>query len=99
MLILQLRLIICRFIEMHPGAVSPLNIKTYKGFMEFLGRNIKGQLDKNEVPMLDILKGKRRKLDAGLASRGLLTLENISIIIQEVSSSAPVNLKSNYYSR
>lgn len=41
LLILQLRLIIYRFIEIYPGIVSLLNIKVYKGFIEFLKRNIK----------------------------------------------------------
>ncbi len=83
---------------MHPGAVLLPDIKIYKGFMEFLGINIKGRLDKNGVPILEILEGKRRRLEAGLASRGFLTPENISITVREVSNSAPLDLKPNHCS-
>ncbi|OJJ66328.1 hypothetical protein ASPBRDRAFT_137940 [Aspergillus brasiliensis CBS 101740] len=37
--------------------------------MEFLGRNIRGRLSENKVPVLSTLDGMRRDLDAGFARR------------------------------
>jgi hypothetical protein len=49
--------------------VSPPDIRTYKGFMGFLGRNLKGRLTKGKTPVLSALERMRRDLDAGLARR------------------------------
>lgn len=55
-----------RFVANHEGAVSP-DSRTYKGFMELLGRNLKGCLSKDKTPILSILDGMGRDLDAGIA--------------------------------
>ncbi|KAE8387077.1 hypothetical protein BDV23DRAFT_174933 [Aspergillus alliaceus] len=51
------------FVANREGAVSPPDIRTYKGFMEFLGKNLKGHLTKGKTPVLSTLEGMRRDLD------------------------------------
>ena len=75
-----------RFVANHAGAVSPPDIRTYKGFMEFLGRNLKGRLSKGKAPVLSTLDGMRRDLDAGLARRRDYHVpEHVSTTVREVS--------------
>ncbi|RAQ76875.1 hypothetical protein COH21_008703 [Aspergillus flavus] len=72
------------FVANHEGAVSPPDIRTYKGFMEFLGRNVKGRLSKGKTPVLSTLDGMRRDLDAGLARRRSYHVpEHVSTTIKE----------------
>ncbi|THC87771.1 hypothetical protein EYZ11_012784 [Aspergillus tanneri] len=72
------------FVTNHPGAVSPPDIRTYKGFMEFLAMNLKGRLSEDKTPVLSTLEGKRRDLDAGLARRRNYNVpEHVSTTIRE----------------
>ncbi|KAF5855373.1 hypothetical protein ETB97_009348, partial [Aspergillus alliaceus] len=72
------------FVTNHTGALSPPDVRTYKGFMEFLERNLKGRLSKGKAPVLNTLDGMRRDLDAGLArQRGYHVPEHVTTTIRE----------------
>ncbi|KAL4935265.1 hypothetical protein BDV06DRAFT_228991 [Aspergillus oleicola] len=70
--------------QTHPGATALPDIKTYKGFMEYLAINTKGRLSKDGTPVLSTLESKRRNFDAGLAlRRGYQVPEEVSTTIKE----------------
>ncbi|PYI00196.1 hypothetical protein BO71DRAFT_455086 [Aspergillus ellipticus CBS 707.79] len=54
-----------KFIELHPRAVDPPDIQSYKAFMEFFGRNTKGRL--GEKPTVGTAEDFRRDYEAGMS--------------------------------
>ncbi|KAE8383865.1 hypothetical protein BDV26DRAFT_277091 [Aspergillus bertholletiae] len=82
------------FVSNHTGTVSPPDVRTYKGFMEFLGRNLKGRLSKGKAPVLNTLDGMRRDLDTGLTRQwGYYIPEHVSTTIREVNGFSRNNLR------
>ncbi|KAL4925801.1 uncharacterized protein BDV17DRAFT_283674 [Aspergillus undulatus] len=72
------------FVQTHPGAMTPPDIKTYKGFMEWLATNTRGRLSEHGYPVLSTLDSKRRNFDTGLAlRRGYEVPEEVSTTIRE----------------
>ncbi|KAL4982474.1 hypothetical protein BDW68DRAFT_192120 [Aspergillus falconensis] len=54
-----------RFLELHPTACSPPDIKTYKGFLEFYARNTPGRI--KEKPTIETVENFRRDFETTLA--------------------------------
>ncbi|KAL2808658.1 hypothetical protein BJX63DRAFT_424461 [Aspergillus granulosus] len=71
-----------KFIEEHPGSVSPPDVQTFKAFMEYVGINIVGRLE--ERPTVDTVDGWRRKFQTGLARRrNFFTPKHVETTIRE----------------
>ncbi|KAF7630971.1 hypothetical protein AFLA_000028 [Aspergillus flavus NRRL3357] len=54
-----------QFLELHPAARSPPDIKTYKGFLEFYARNTTGRIE--EKPTTETVENLRRDFETALA--------------------------------
>ncbi|KAB8070465.1 hypothetical protein BDV29DRAFT_197996 [Aspergillus leporis] len=71
-----------KYLVLHPKASWPLDIRSYKGFLEFVARNTKGRLE--ERPTVGTIEGFRRDFEAGLVlRRGYETPENVSTTLRE----------------
>eukprot|EP00136_Aspergillus_niger_P005226 XP_001395717.2 hypothetical protein ANI_1_2012104 [Aspergillus niger CBS 513.88] len=55
------------FLELHPKASDPPDIRTYKGFMEFVSKNTRGRL--GEYPTPETMEGFRRRFESALRLR------------------------------
>ncbi|KAG2025158.1 hypothetical protein GB937_002919 [Aspergillus fischeri] len=72
-----------RFLELHPAACSPPDIKTYKGFLEFYARNTTGRIE--EKPTTETVENFRRDFETALAwLRGFRVPKNMSNTLKEV---------------
>ncbi|OJJ98557.1 hypothetical protein ASPACDRAFT_31552 [Aspergillus aculeatus ATCC 16872] len=70
------------FLELHPGASWPLDIRSYKGFMEFVSKNMPGRLGTH--PTLETVESFRRNFEAGLLLRRDFKIqEHMSTTIKE----------------
>ncbi|KAJ5808824.1 hypothetical protein N7474_010093 [Penicillium riverlandense] len=56
-----------KFISLHPQAINPPNIKTYKAFLEFAARGMKGRIE--EKPTIGTVESFRRDFEAGMSLR------------------------------
>ncbi|EAW17144.1 uncharacterized protein NFIA_005060 [Aspergillus fischeri NRRL 181] len=73
-----------KFLALHPTAVSPPDIRSYKGFLEFVAKNMKGRLGSKETPTVETVDGFRRDFEAGLLlRRGYNMPENVSTTVRE----------------
>ncbi|RHZ62459.1 uncharacterized protein CDV56_107336 [Aspergillus thermomutatus] len=54
-----------KFLELHPAACSPPDIKTFKGFLEFYVRNTPGQIEEKPTP--ETVENFRRDFETALA--------------------------------
>jgi hypothetical protein len=87
-----------RFLELHPAARSPPDIKTYKGFLEFYAKNTTGRI--KEKPITKTMKDFHWDFKTALAQlRDFYVPKNILITIKEVCIFKPdiafilINLK------
>jgi hypothetical protein len=87
-----------RFLELHPAARSPPDIKTYKGFLEFYAKNTTGRIE--ERPTTETVEDFRRDFETALARlRDFCVPKNMSITMKEVCIFEPdivfilINLK------
>ncbi|BDD62079.1 hypothetical protein MAP00_007071 [Monascus purpureus] len=55
------------FLELHPKASYPPDIRTYKGFMEFVSKNTRGRL--GVFPTPETMEGFRRRFESALRLR------------------------------
>ncbi|KAA8645137.1 uncharacterized protein ATNIH1004_009354 [Aspergillus tanneri] len=77
-----------KFLALHPTAVSPPDIQSYKGFLEFVAKNMKGRPGSKEMLTVLTVNRFRRDFKAGLLLRqGYNMLESIFITVREVSIS------------
>ncbi|KAL4985863.1 hypothetical protein BDW68DRAFT_179314 [Aspergillus falconensis] len=71
-----------RFLELHPDACSPPDIRTYKGFLEFYARGTDGRI--GEKPTTGTIEGFRRDFETALArERNFQVPKNISVTMKE----------------
>jgi carbonic anhydrase len=54
-----------RFLSLHPKAVNPLDIQTFKAFIEFTARGIKGRITAR--PTVATIDGFRGNFEAGMS--------------------------------
>jgi hypothetical protein len=74
-----------RFLDLHPAASFPLDIRTYKGFLEYYARITRGRIKERPVP--ETVEHFRRSFEAALArSRDFVVPESMSITLREVNS-------------
>ncbi|KAJ5104518.1 hypothetical protein NUU61_001865 [Penicillium alfredii] len=79
---------------LHPKACSPPNIPSYKGFMEFVARGMKGRIGK--TPTVGTIEGFRRDFEAGLVlRRDYKTPENGTSHLLSLSRRPPPVLEQN----
>ncbi|CBF82971.1 hypothetical protein AN3315.2 [Aspergillus nidulans FGSC A4] len=71
-----------RFLELHPAACFPPDIKSYKGFLEFYARNTTGRIE--EQPITETIENFRRDFETALArARGIQVPKSTSITMKE----------------
>ncbi|RHZ53562.1 uncharacterized protein CDV56_101788 [Aspergillus thermomutatus] len=71
-----------RFLELHPAACSPPDIKTYKGFLEFYARNTPGRIEEKPTP--ETVENFRRDFETALARvRDFCVPKSMSITMKE----------------
>ncbi|KAA8644630.1 hypothetical protein EYZ11_012631 [Aspergillus tanneri] len=58
-----------KFLALHPTAVSPPDIRSYKGFLEFVAKNMKGRLGSKEMPTVETVDRFCKDFEAGLLLR------------------------------
>ena len=77
-----------RFIKLHPQAVDPPDIKSYKAFMEFYSKNTPGRLD--DRPTVVTVEDFRGDFEAGMSRcRNHSFPDQVSTTIREVRLKIP----------
>ncbi|KAL3439835.1 hypothetical protein BJX65DRAFT_291535 [Aspergillus insuetus] len=70
------------FLDLHPAACFPLDIRTYKGFLEYYARITRGRIKEKPVP--ETVEHFRRNFEAALARlRDFIVPESMSITLRE----------------
>ncbi|KAJ0413052.1 hypothetical protein BJY00DRAFT_322648 [Aspergillus carlsbadensis] len=71
-----------RFLREHPKAVSPPDIRTYKGFLVYVAKGIKGRI--RDTPIPETIEGFRRDFQTAMArERGFEAPSSMSITMKE----------------
>lgn len=72
-----------RFLSLHPQALNPPDIRTYRAFIEFVARGMKGRIE--EKPTVVTVESFRVNFEAGMAFyRGYKMPKEVSTTLKEV---------------
>ena len=78
-----------RFLKLHPHAVNPPDIQSYKAFLEFYSKNTPGRL--GDRPTVGTVEDFRRDFEAGMSRcQNYRFPDQVSTTIREVRLKIPI---------